>query len=68
METAKRIEKVELKDNDIVLIRVFGLTPSEKKAEIEEKWTKIFEQQGYKNIKVILLHESVEIEILTKSV
>lgn len=67
MELIKRIETVNLKDNSIVIIRVFGNIPPSTVKEIEDRWSTIFEHQGYKNIKVIVLNETVGIEVISRA-
>lgn len=67
MGQIKRIETVGLKDNDVVIIRIDGNIPPSKVKEIEDTWSKIFEHQGYKNIKVIVLNETLGIEIITRA-
>lgn len=66
----KHIERIEvfgLKHNDIVIVRVRGTIDIETKERIEKTWGEIFEHQGYKNIKVLVLNESVELQIISNT-
>jgi len=65
MDIAK-IETFGLKDNDVVIIRVQGGLSDEQRKAIGRTWSEVFEQQGYKNVKVIVLNETVGIQIITK--
>lgn len=69
MEVGKveRLEILGLNNNDIVIVRVRGTIDTEQKERIEDTWSKIFEHQGYFNIKVMVLNESIGLQVISKS-
>lgn len=62
------MEIINLKENDIVIIRVDSqcLLNKEQKDKIEEHWNSIFKAQGYRNVKAIVTSkDGVQIEKIT---
>jgi len=62
----KQIESFGLKDSDIVIVRVAHTPNEEEREKIERAWSEIFGQQGYLNVKVVVLGPSLGIQIITR--
>lgn len=62
----KQIESFGLKDNDIVIVRVARTPNEEEREKIEKAWSGIFVQQGYLNVKVVVLGPSLGFQIITR--
>lgn len=64
---AKHIEVFNIKDNDIVIIRTEYPLINKERKRVEDEWTDIFKEQGFNNIKVIVL-SGIKVEVLSRQV
>jgi hypothetical protein len=55
------IQKIDVNAGDIVLIRPSVMLGFEENKKIEQTWTEMFKQQGYKNVKVIVTNVGIEV-------
>ena len=62
------MEIINLKENDIVIIKVDsqGILNEEQREKIEAHWNSIFKEQGYSNVRAIVISkDGVQIEKIT---